>query len=527
MPDPIRRDSARGAGSHRTDSLAAIHPPLGVRSAKQPAPSFRTGGRGPAKLRVIGAAAAALLGLMVAGCSGGGSSDPSADSAPPSVVQVSTATAVRKDLQSTIAVTGTVAPLPGREAKVAPLAAGRLATADVRPGDSVSRGQIIATLEPGALNGQIQAGRATVSADEATVQQAKLALRAQRADQQAAVLQAEAGLRASQVALDKTLAGSRPQEIAQGQATVTAAQAALTSADQSLSRAQTLSSEGLLARKDLEAAQAQKQTAEAQLQSAKEALSLLKAGSRPQDIEAARLDVSRAQDQLAAARAQSVQNEVKAQDVQIAQRQLAAAQGALNSLLAQRASLRIRAPLSGTVVGAVMNPGEAVDTTSTIADIVDLTRVLLLLNVPAAEIPRVRVGNPVVFTPDSAPTVQRTAAITRVGRAADMASNTVQVVAETANLDGALQDDAYVHARIVTSVHRSVLVVPAASIVELKGRPTVFVVGSDDVVHARQVMTGLMENHQTEILSGLTPGDRVVTTGAYELEDGVKVHPGS
>jgi HlyD family secretion protein len=443
------------------------------------------------------------------------------------VVQVSLATVHRTNLRAMVPVTGVISPLPGHEARVAPMTAGRIRSLYVKTGDIVQKGQTIAVLDPGPLSGQLQQAEAAVQAVTSTLQQARLNLTVQERSQSAAVEQAQGSVRTQQAALDKVLAGARPQEVAQAQSAVTAAQAALTNAEQSLARSNTLFGEGLLARKDVEAAQTQQKTADAQLRSAQEALSLVRQGSRKEDIQAGRLAVQFAQAQLRAAQAQSVQNASKAQDVAIAAGQLQAAQGALRAAQAQLAATTVRAPISGTVVGRTLNPGETADVTAAIATIVDIDQVRVLLNVPAAQVAAIRVGEAVEFSLESQPGVVHHANISVVNRAVDAATNTIQIEAATGNADRQLRDDGFVRGEVVTAVHAGALTVPAGAVVDKDGKSTVFVVGSDNIAHARDVKTGLRDGGIVEVLSGLRDNERVVTTGAYEINDGMRVNAGT
>jgi HlyD family secretion protein len=456
--------------------------------------------------------------LMAAGCR---KPAPAPEAEVKPEVQVATAAVQRRTLRETIAVTGTVSPLADRESKVSPLAPGRVTGMYVRVGDQVVKGQVLARLDAGASSGQIAQAQATVRSDEEALKQARLNYTLQVATQSSAIAQAAQNLRAQQVALSKLQAGARPQEVAQAQATVTSAQAALTNAEQNLSRSQTLFSEGLLARKDLEAAQSQLTSAQSQLRSAQEGLSLVRAGNRSQDVQAGRIAVQQAQEQLRAAKAATIQNSVKAQDVQIAIRQLENARGALKSAEAQAAGLTVRAPLSGTVVGRTLNAGEWVDTSGSIATIADLSTVRILLNVPVAQIAAVKLGQLVELSNESAPGKLRVARVTLIGKAVDPATNAIVVEAVAPNGDRELRDDSLIRGRIVIASHNA-LAVPTDAIVTKDGNTQVFVIGTDAIAHGKTVSTGLQEGLYVEVV-GVAPGDKVATTGAYELADGAKV----
>lgn len=55
------------------------------------------------------------------------------------------------------------------------------------------------------------------------------------------------------------------------------------------------------------------------------------------------------------------------------------------------------------------------------------------------------------------------------------------------------------------------------------GSNSVLVVGKDEVAHSRKVETGVRDDGTVQILSGLSPGERVVTVGGLGVQDGTKV----
>ena len=55
------------------------------------------------------------------------------------------------------------------------------------------------------------------------------------------------------------------------------------------------------------------------------------------------------------------------------------------------------------------------------------------------------------------------------------------------------------------------------------GATTVMVIDKDGKAHPTAVTTGIRDDKQVQILSGLETGQQVVTSGAYGLPDGTKV----
>jgi RND family efflux transporter MFP subunit len=67
------------------------------------------------------------------------------------------------------------------------------------------------------------------------------------------------------------------------------------------------------------------------------------------------------------------------------------------------------------------------------------------------------------------------------------------------------------------------LTVPVEAVLTNGATRSVFLLGADNVVHARTVTVGASTDSSAEILSGLSAGDTVVTAGASALSDGQRV----
>ena len=67
--------------------------------------------------------------------------------------------------------------------------------------------------------------------------------------------------------------------------------------------------------------------------------------------------------------------------------------------------------------------------------------------------------------------------------------------------------------------------IPVTALVPAGDEYKVFVVAAGDLARERKVTVGRRNEVSAEITSGLAAGERVVTEGAYGLEDSVKVAP--
>ncbi|MEZ5654649.1 MAG: secretion protein HlyD [Sphingobium sp.] len=157
-----------------------------------------------------------------------------------------------------------------REVDMAFRISGRIATIPVEEGDTVKPGQVIATLETAPVQDRVAAASAAVGQAQAT--------------------------------LAKAENGNRPQDIAQARARAEAAKVARDYAVKDYNRREPLVASGTISRAAWDQTVANRREAEARLVEASKALELLEAGTRPEDLAAARAQLANAQAQQQSAR---------------------------------------------------------------------------------------------------------------------------------------------------------------------------------------------------------------------------------
>ena len=191
----------------------------------------------------------------------------------------------------------------------------------------------------------------------------------------------------------------------------------------------------------------------------------------------------------------------------------------LQAAEAQLALLRVTAPLSGTVVRLNVKPGQAVDLTTVVAEVMDLNRLAVSAEISAAEASDLKSGNPVEVLTEPPVTTE----VSFVSPNVDKDKDTVLVRA-LLPVGGALRPGQFVQLRIVAAVHADCLAAPAAGVVtDENGKSMVALVKGDEATQT-PVQTGLRENDWVEIAAPqLKAGDIVVTVGAYGLPEKTKI----
>jgi membrane fusion protein, multidrug efflux system len=185
----------------------------------------------------------------------------------------------------------------------------------------------------------------------------------------------------------------------------------------------------------------------------------------------------------------------------------------------QLASLEVVAPLSGTVTRVNVQPGQAVDANTVVAEVVDLNRLAVSTKIPSADAGELKTGEGVqVF---SQPPVA--ARLSFVSPAVDANDGTVLAWAALPPSSG-LRPGEFVQLKIVTSVHTNCLAAPEAGVVtDENGKSVISLVKGDEAIQT-PVQTGFRENGWVEIKgAGLKAGDSVVTVGAYGLPEKTKI----
>ncbi len=186
---------------------------------------------------------------------------------------------------------------------------------------------------------------------------------------------------------------------------------------------------------------------------------------------------------------------------------------------AQLAALEIVAPLSGTVTRLVVKPGEAVDVNMPVAEVIDLSRLAVSSEIPAAEATELKTGQEVQVQSET----PVTAVLSFVSPAVDAKNGTVltQVLLPA---DSGLRPGQFVQLKIVTAVHTNCLAAPSESVVTDEGGKSVIALVNGDEATQTPVMKGLREDGWVEVAeTGLKEGASVVTVGAYGLPEKTKI----
>lgn len=184
------------------------------------------------------------------------------------------------------------------------------------------------------------------------------------------------------------------------------------------------------------------------------------------------------------------------------------------------AQIPVLAPLAGEVVERLVSPGQVVQAGQTQAfTISDLSTVWVLANVYQADLRYVRSGDGVEVRTDAFPGASFHGKISYVSPALDPNTRTLQARIVVDNPGERLKRDMYCTVTVTAGVLKDALAVPDAAVMrDDNNQPFVYVLGGQGQFMRRDVELGEMQNGQTQIVNGVSAGDKAVGDGSLFLQ---------
>jgi len=191
----------------------------------------------------------------------------------------------------------------------------------------------------------------------------------------------------------------------------------------------------------------------------------------------------------------------------------------------------ITAPITGRVGLRLVDPGNYVTPTDAtgLVVITQIEPISVIFPLPEDQLPvvmeRERAGARLqVEAYDRANTKKMaTGWLDTVDNQIDPTTGTVKLRANFDNRDGALFPNQFVNAKLLVQEKRGVTLIPTAAVQRNSQRTYVFLVKPDSTATIQTITIGTSEGDESEVTSGLKPGDEVVMTGVDRLQEGTKV----
>ncbi|MGH9537688.1 MAG: efflux RND transporter periplasmic adaptor subunit [Terriglobales bacterium] len=201
----------------------------------------------------------------------------------------------------------------------------------------------------------------------------------------------------------------------------------------------------------------------------------------------------------------------------------------------------IRAPFSGILGLRKINLGQYLSAGSAIVQLQSLSPIYVDFGLPQQALTQVRVGRTLRVTSDDLVGKVFTGRVTALDSVVDQTTRNVQMQATLLNPEGKLRPGMFVQVEVTLGESRPVIELPASAISFAPYGDSVFVI-TDFKDQKGQSYRGVRQQFvkvdgsrgdQVAVVSGLNPGDEVVTSGVFKLRNGAavqvnnKVQPGN
>ncbi|RNB92379.1 efflux RND transporter periplasmic adaptor subunit [Brevibacillus fluminis] len=333
----------------------------------------------------------------------------------------------------------------------------------LQAGDSVKQGQIIGKLDQSDMDGRL--------------------------------LDIDAQIELKRADLAKTKLGEEPEAIAQLQERVAAEQRNVDTAAREHERALALFHSGASTQQEVDKTAEAVSTAESNLKIAKQNLALKQKGPRPEEL-------------------QSIEAQIKKLQIEKSQ------------IEKDRVQSVIRAPLDGTILTTKIENGQYVGKGKELFTLGDLSKLAVEAQVSESDAPKIQLNQAASIEDNSLGKKQLKAKVTRIAPIAEATTDSSQgkkirvaVTLDLLETAPQLKPGYQVDVNVIVLQSQNALQVPIESI-QQDANGTAFVwVGENGVAKKRPVETGMENELFCEIRSGLTPGEKIITTPPDTLKD--------
>ncbi len=467
---------------------------------------------------------------------------------------VEVATAQSFPIIESIETVGTVT--PEFTVNIAPRVTGRIIYLEVREGEPVQPGQLLARIDPdqaeaGVLDAKARANesRSRLAQAQATVQANNIQIEQNVRQAQAEVANARANLTQVQRNTEARIATSEANlkeadaelvaaqaELKNRQAQVKAARATLDNAEAKATRLQNLYEKGFVSAADrddantarasaaanlevrqgeVESAVADVNTAKARQASAVTNLKSIKASAEA-EIEAAKARLDQARASLTSAEAGRAQIPANQANLEALRAGVDSAEAQVQSAAAQKSDTELRSTIAGTVTKRNADPGAIASPGSPVLVVESTKNLIINASVPIDQAGRIQSGSVARLTIDGLGSDSIQGRVERVVPSADPQDRQALVRIRISDQSAMLKPGMFAKVAIELRRTEAQIAIPKDAIQE----GSVTAIGPDGKAVKKKVTVGESDANNAEILSGLALGDKVVVLSFSPVREG-------
>jgi RND family efflux transporter MFP subunit len=200
----------------------------------------------------------------------------------------------------------------------------------------------------------------------------------------------------------------------------------------------------------------------------------------------------------------------------------------LHRLEQMKVFARVTAPFDGVVtarnvdVGTLINAGNG-GASREMFRVARIQPLRVFVNVPQSFVEEIHGGQTAVLRVAERPGETFPAHVTNISHSLDTGSRSMLVILETPNPGALLYPGMYAQVEFTTLRSRPLLRIPGDTLMIGKGGTKVAVVGADKIVHIKTIEMGQDLGSEVEVISGLAPGELVISSPTDAVEEGAVV----
>lgn len=189
---------------------------------------------------------------------------------------------------------------------------------------------------------------------------------------------------------------------------------------------------------------------------------------------------------------------------------------------------RIKSPIDGVVTSRHTEPGNLAEKSSLLLSIADLSSLRLKVDISELLLNQLKIDMPVEMEIDALRSANQGNAfavsgkVSRIYPTIDPATRSGTLEISLSPAPEGARPGQFVRVKFRIA-RQQVLLLPYASLRQADTGSYVYIADSDNKVQIRPLQTGLKAGEQIEVLTGLNPGDKVITRGFTNLKPGLQV----
>ena len=241
-------------------------------------------------------------------------------------------------------------------------------------------------------------------------------------------------------------------------------------------------------------------------------------------LDEAKKNVDLTQAQLQTAKKQVQTTHPTGSDYQIAATALSQAEANSKVAYSRRQHTIIKTPIAGTLISRDVETGDVVQAGKALMTLSPSGATQLVVQIDEKNLPLLVLGQLARASADAYPTLNFSAAISYINPSVDLQRGSVEIKLNVPEPPAYLRQDMTVSVDIQVATRLRALLVPTDTIHDVKGRQPWVLKVADEKARKQVLRVGLQSAGMSEVLSGLSVNDRVLTF-TNEVNEGDRIRP--